>query len=321
MTAIRKTLSAGFTLAVFLSAAVIVDHAFFSARHIDRLWANHWLRRELWSIGIYEGDHPLELKRRVGNPILRARDVTDTAARMVADPFAVEKDGLWHLFFEVDSVSTRQGEIALATSPDLVHWTYRQIVLDEPFHLSYPQVFEHDGVWYMIPESCAANSIRLYRADPFPSHWTLEAELVKGPHKDPSVFYDNGRWWLFSCTGQNEDMHLFYADELTGPWTAHEGNPVIRNDRSRARCGGRILRIDDGRVIRFAQDCVERYGHRVLAFELEDLTPSTYSEKPLEENPILEPSGHGWNAHRMHHLDLHQRESGGWIGFVDGNAH
>ena len=38
------------------------------------------------------------------------------------------------------------------------------IVLAEPFHLSYPYVFEWQGSHYMIPESGAAKSVRLYRA-------------------------------------------------------------------------------------------------------------------------------------------------------------
>lgn len=314
----RKTFTAGFILAVFLSAFVIIDHAFFGERLLDRLWAHHLLRKELWSIGIYEGKHPFDLTHRVGNPILRARDVTDTAARMVADPFAVFKNGIWYLFFEVDSISTQQGEIALATSTDLVHWNYQQIVLDEPFHLSFPQVFEYNGTFYMIPESCQANSIRLYRAAPFPTHWTFVADLVDGPHKDPAILWHENRWWLFSCTGQNENMNIFYADQLTGPWIAHSQNPVIENDRTRARSGGCICRLGD-RLIRFAQDCSDRYGHRVLAFEIDTLTPDEYSETPLEQNPILEPSGNGWNAYRMHQLDLHRTPDGRWIGFTDGN--
>ena len=239
---------------------------------------------------------------------------------MVADPFAIHTNGLWHLFFEIDSISTRQGEIGLATSRDLRQWEYRQIVLDEPFHLSFPQVFFDNGICYMIPESYKANAIRLYRADPFPTGWRFVANLVEGPHKDSAILHHEGRWWIFSCTGQNENMNIFYADRLTGPWSAHSKNPVIQNDRSRARAGGRIFKLD-GRLIRIAQDCSVRYGQRVMAYEIKVLTPDSYSEKALRENPILEPDGHGWNAHRMHHLDPHQLPDGRWIGFTDGNPY
>lgn len=172
----------------------------------------------------------------------------------------------------------------------------------------------------MIPESHKANAIRLYRADPFPTHWTHVADLIDGRYQDPTIVRYHERWWIFASTGQNEHMNIFYAEELTGPWHAHAKNPVIRGDRTRARCGGRIREID-GRLIRFAQDCLERYGHRLLGFNVTTLTPDEYAETPLAENPLLAPDGSGWNATRMHQLDLYETGTNRWIGFADGNKH
>lgn len=296
----------------------VADYFIFKGHHTNQIRSNHLLRSELWSIGIVRGEKPFELTVPE-KPILRARDITDTAARMVADPFAVQKNGQWFLFFEIDSITTRQGEIGLATSTDTTNWIYRQIVLDEPFHLSYPYVFEWDGVYYMIPETHQAGAIRLYRADPFPTHWTHLADLVQGSYHDPSIVRYNGQWWIFACSGQNENMNIFYADQLTGPWQPHHKNPVITKDRTRARCGGRIREID-GKLIRFAQDCLDRYGHQLLGYRVTMLTPENYAEQSLEENPLLSPDGSGWNAHRMHQLDLYQTTTNNWIGFADGNA-
>lgn len=304
---------------LFFTGWIASDYYFNDSNRINRIRAHHLLRRELWSIGLAEGDEPFRLSAP-DKPILRARDITDTAARMVADPFAVKHSGEWFLFFEIDSVSTQQGEIGLASGKRPDELTYRGIVLDEPFHLSYPCVFKWQKQWYMIPETHQANVIRLYRADSFPTGWTAEVDLLAGNYQDPTPFRFKNRWWMFATTGQNENLHLFYADELAGPWTSHPQNPVIRNDRRRARCGGKPREVD-GRLIRFAQDCQERYGHRVLAFEITRLTPTDYAEKPLPENPILEPDGSGWNANRMHQLDLHRTETGKWIGFTDGNRY
>lgn len=304
--------------ALLLTALFAADHVFFNSMGRHRLRACHLIRSELWSLGIARGDHPFRL-RVADHPLLRARDITDTAARMVADPFAVYTNGQWHLFFEIDSVSTRQGEIGLAVSTDTTNWVYRRVVLDEPFHLSYPQVFAHDGSWYMIPESHQAGAVRLYRANRFPDRWVHLLTLVRGPHKDPTLLRHAGRWWLFTCTGQNEQMHIYYADRLTGPWAPHAQNPVIDGDRTRARCGG-PFRTLNGKTVRMAQDCLDRYGHRLLGFEILELSPDRYAERPLPENPLLEPDGTGWNAFRMHQLDLHQTPNGTWIGFTDGNA-
>jgi hypothetical protein len=315
----KKALLAGLTALLLLVAAWTSDHFALDSYYNHQLRACHLLRRELWSIGIVRGEQPFHLTVPE-KPILRARDITDTAARMVADPFAVQETGQWYLFFEIDSVSTRQGEIGLATSTDTTNWVYRQIVLDEPFHLSYPYVFKWNGTFYMIPESHQAGAIRLYRADPFPLHWTHVTDLIQGDYQDPTIFQHQGRWWIFACSGRNEHLNVFYADELTGPWHAHAGNPVISGDRTRARCGGRVREVN-GRLIRFAQDCLDRYGHRVLGFDVTTLTPEDYAEQPVAENPLLEPDGSGWNAHRMHQLDLHQTGPDSWMGFTDGNAH
>ncbi|MCC7299686.1 MAG: hypothetical protein IT583_01245 [Verrucomicrobia bacterium] len=315
----KKAYTVGISVVFLLITAFTLDRFVFGSYYFNNLRANHLLRRELWSIGIVRGETPFQLAVP-GNPILRARDITDTAARMVADPFAVQESGQWYLFFEIDSVSTHQGEIGLATSTDTTNWVYQQIVLDEPFHLSYPYVFKWDGVYYMIPESHKANAIRLYRADPFPTHWTHVTDLIQGDYQDPSIVRYDNRWWIFASTGQNENMEIFYADKLTGPWCAHPKNPVIPGDRTRARCGGRIREIN-GNLVRFAQDCLTRYGHRLQGFKITTLTLEDYKEQSLEENPLLVPDGSGWNAYRMHQLDLYQTGTNSWIGFVDGNAH
>lgn len=315
----KKAVVAGSAVFFLLLAAFTADRFFLSSHSACRLRASHWLRRKQWSIGIVRGETPFKLTVPE-KPILRARDITDTAARFLADPFAVPENGQWNLFFEVSSVSNHRGEIGLATSTDTTNWVYRQIVLKEPFHLSYPYVFKWNGTYYMVPESHQAKAIRLYRADPFPTHWTQVTDLIPGDYQDPSLLRYKDRWWIFACRGQNETMDIFYADELTGPWHAHAENPVIADDRTRARCGGRIREVN-GRLIRFAQDGLERYGHRLLGFEITTLTPDDYAETPLAENPLLAPDGSGWNACRMHQLDLYQTGTNSWIGFADGNAH
>lgn len=111
--------------------------------------------RDVYSISIYEGGSPLDLRPAAGadNPVLQAADVTDVAAIYVADPFMIRGGGEWHMFFEILPQADEKGVIALASSADGLKWRYRQVVLDEPFHLSYPYVFEFEGEHYMIPES------------------------------------------------------------------------------------------------------------------------------------------------------------------------
>ena len=78
-------------------------------------------------------------------------------------------------------------------------------------------------------------------------------------------------------------------------------------------CGG-----VDGRLFRFAQDCHPFYGQRVRAFEIMELTVTSYREHPAADGPILCESHQGWNAAGMHHLDAHRLEDGRCFASVDG---
>ena len=87
------------------------------------------------------------------------------------------------------------------TSQDALKWRYQQIVLAEPFHLSYPYVFEWMNDYYLVPESYQAGAIRLYRAAQFPFQWTFLGEILTGPYfADTSIFQHQGLWWLFTET-------------------------------------------------------------------------------------------------------------------------
>jgi hypothetical protein len=274
-----------------------------------------------WAIGIYTGESPFELSpaRKAANPVLTADDVSDVPARFVADPFILQESDAWYMFFEVMNAQTDQGDIGLATSADGLRWTYSQIVLDEPFHLSYPYVFKWQGEFFMVPESRRANSVRLYKSISFPTRWAFVGVLLEGAYGDPSVFCFDDMWWMFVCptSDENDTLRLYYAADLMGPWIEHPKSPIVEGNANAARPGGRVL-VLDGRVIRFAQDDEPVYGNRVRAFEITELTTGSYRETGAGPDPLLGPSGKGWNARRMHQVDLHQIGENRWIACVDG---
>ena len=78
----------------------------------------------MWSIGIYTGSSPFQLRAPANhaNPILRHANVTDATADFVADHFMLRKDGRWYMFFEMLDRVTNRGEISLATSDDGFVW-------------------------------------------------------------------------------------------------------------------------------------------------------------------------------------------------------
>lgn len=275
----------------------------------------------MWSISIYKGISPFDLKPINGIPVLTKDSVTDIPAAFVADPFMLHDDHTRYMFFEVMNAETKRGEIGLARSDKGLNWSYERIVLKEPFHLSYPHVFKVEDKYFMLPEMLKSGAVCLYKADDFPVRWSCSTKLIEGLFADPTIFRFNNFWWLFACSPpyQHDTLRLYFAPELNGPWTEHPRSPIVRGDKRRARPAGRVIEFNK-RLFRFAQDCVPQYGSSVRAFEILELTPNSYIEVETGFNPILKASGIGWNAAGMHHLDAHKQPDGTWLASVDGAA-
>ncbi len=289
-----------------------------------------------WRVSVWTGTSPIELPLQLdrAQPVFDEDELAAHRLRAIADPFAVHRDGLWHLFVEAIGVDDLRGRIGLATSADLEHWRYRGIVLAEPFHLSYPLVFEAGGEMVMIPESSADGTVRLYRADPFPTRWRFDRILLTGaPFKDATVFAHEGRWWLLAETSRrhtNDQLRLWWADRIEGPWEEHAASPLIDGDPALARPAGRPL-VLDGRLLRLAQDCSASYGARVLGVELIELSGARVDQR-LPAIEVAAPTHRdAWARGGIHHLDLHRLTSAShdgttsstaiqpdWVGFLDG---
>lgn len=274
-------------------------------------------RQQQWTIGIVVGDSPLALTEPSGleNPVLTAKDVTDIPAQFVADPFMCRNDGTWYMFFEVMNANTGHGDIGLATSSDGFDWRYEQIVLDEPFYLSFPCVVQDGDRFCMIPES-RTDGVRLYRAESFPHQWVYVTTIAEGYHADPSVFRYEDSWWMFAEAWRDgsRSLRLYFADQLQGPWAEHPTSPVRVNDMTRSRPAGRTISLEN-RVIRFAQDCSISYGHSIVGVQVNELSRETYREDAAFEEALLKTA---WNTLGTHHLDAHLQEDGRWLGCADG---
>lgn len=273
-----------------------------------------------WSIGVLVGSSPFSLEppQNIRNPVLTADDVSDINAKFVADPFLVKYHDKWYMFFEAYNSDTKAGDIGVASSVDGLNWVYGKIVLHEPFSLSYPYVFEWDGDYYMIPGSREVFSVRLYKAEVFPTKWIFVKNLILGHELvDNSVFEYGGKWWMFATFKGHAVLSLYFADSPLGPWRVHPKSPLIRGNAHIARSAGRVLVLDD-RIYRFAQDDAPVYGQRVYAFEITRLSETEYEEQQIGDSAILGASGNGWNGGKMHHVDAHRIGDNNFLAVVDG---
>jgi hypothetical protein len=218
--------------------------------------------------------------------------------RFWADPFVWLQDGEFYLFIEELFYSTGRGTINCLTLNEDLEVIANQVVLEKPYHLSYPFIFRHNGQIYMLPETKHNNQVELYRCGHFPNQWVFEKALLKNIRAlDSTLLQFNGKWWLFTNVQEEggsgwDTLYLYYSDSpLSDHWTSHPCNPIVKDIYS-ARPAGRIFR-HNGELIRPSQDCSVDYGYAMNFNRITTLTETSYAEtrefafKPPDKGKIL----------------------------------
>ncbi|MCK4830351.1 hypothetical protein KA005_82295, partial [bacterium] len=126
----------------------------------------------------------------------------------------------------------------------------------------------------------------------------------------------NNTWWLFTGTGNNDVLRLYYSDTPLDPWTEHPKSPIINGDANIARPGGNVIAFDN-RIVRFAQDDDPYYGNQVWAFEIIELSKESYEEIKVGNKPVLKGYDN-WNTRGMHQVSPYRVNDTIWIAAVDG---
>ena len=214
--------------------------------------------------------------------------------RFYADPFLFERDGRTFLFFE----DFRYAEGRAVISCCELGLDGRPVrpfeVLRLPYHLSYPFVFEDDGEIYMLPETRENRTVELYRATRFPDEWVADTVLMNDVNVvDSTIHKAAGKYWMFASVSDGkysncDELSLFFADALRGPWLPHPRNPLL-SDVRRARPAGGLF-AEDGKLMRPAQDCGKAYGYALVFAEILKMSESEYEERIVSRlNPEVIP--------------------------------
>jgi hypothetical protein len=242
--------------------------------------------REEWFVAFrYRRSRKPDLTRLETDPSAQYHVIEPPKDHYYADPFVVERDGRGYIFFEDYSYDTGKGVIAYVCVDGPKVMSRPATVLDCPYHLSFPFVFEWGGEVYMVPESSEARRIELYRATRFPDQWELERVLMADTNAvDSAILHRDGRFWLFTNIAVDgaptvDELFVFWSDSLDGDWTPHPLNPVV-SDVRRARAAGRIFELD-GRLVRPSQDCSVRYGGAVVFNELRMVDDEDWEGRPF----------------------------------------
>jgi hypothetical protein len=235
---------------------------------------------EQWSLAF-------SFTRRDLNPTLEGfTRIVPPADRDWSEPFALEKNGRYYVFFKEHLRGAPKAHIAMLELEPGGRWSEPVRVLERDYHVSHPFVLEHDGQLYLVPESSKNHAVEAYRCVDFPGRWRLERVLLDGVRLVDATFHRAPeRLWMFAngAPGDsavfNDELYLFHARSLLGEWLPHARNPV-RSDVRGARPAG-ALYWRDGALYRPGKLCVPRYGAGVTLNRVLRLSPQAYAERPV----------------------------------------
>lgn len=245
-------------------------------RHLrKRLQAQ--LFTEYWRIGVI--DAPITSLLEAGELPAVHWLTPDKISGYWADPFALPGDTRWLFCEYLDQFSGvgRLEALRMTSSGEVSEC--RPLAVGQGRHASFPNVVAIDGRCLGVAETVARRECVLHEVDADGRWQPLFPLLSDVAAADPALFQWQGRWWLaFTDVDQGEldNLCLYYADRLEGPWLPHVNNPV-KIDIGGARMAGSLF-WHDGKLYRPAQDCLQTYGAGVVLHRIVRLTPECFVE-------------------------------------------
>jgi hypothetical protein len=244
---------------------------------IKRKYNQRWFSYEIWNVGTVNKD--IDDICRDG----RLKDVVwfprQRGYSFIADPFVLLSSDadLTVLVENFEYTGTCKGKISRCrVAPGTGQYQLHDVLVRE-WHLSYPYVFSDSSSQYCIPEMHEARRCDLYKIEESGDLQFVRTVIANIAVGDPTVFFENGSWWLFCTHGGSTSLYAYHAKTLDGEWRAHAANP-IKSDISSSRPAGPPYRRC-GDLYRPGQDCSTTYGGAVVISKILELTPDRFREE------------------------------------------
>jgi hypothetical protein len=256
-----------------------------SAHLITKRVARRVLRiHSTWTVAYVRSDWKTSV-------LWRGKTLPNLPSHFCADPFVISRNNKDYCFVEDYDYLCERGRITVYELTES-EASLIGVALEEPFHLSFPYIFEYEGNLFMCPETSQNCDIRIYRCVEFPTKWILEKIIIKDiSAADNIILEKGGKWWLLTntnpmnskdCGDHNSELSIFCATTpLADQWTPHALNPILV-DAGRARNAGLLkdgdvyYRVSQGQGFGI-------YGRRAFINKIIELDDSSYVESMLCE--------------------------------------
>jgi hypothetical protein len=173
------------------------------------------------------------------NPVFKAEGPDHWDVKIRERGWIIHEGGEYRLWFTgYDGKREDRKFLGLATSSDGLNWKpspKNPLVRDH--WVEDVNIVQHDGLYYMFAEGEHDNHAELLTShDGVSWEWHGELEVraadgkqaAKKPCGTPTVWFENGKWYLFYEWLDQGDWLAKTSDPLTGVWTNVQDEPVLR---------------------------------------------------------------------------------------------
>lgn len=205
------------------------------------------------------------------------QEVETPEGQWIADPFLYEVEDRHYLFVEQYFTDKQRAGIGCY---EIINGkaVNNRIIIDKPYHMSYPCVFNYKGKHYMIPETSANNTVDIYVADKFPDEWHLLKNLMTGEkYVDSTVYIKGNDYYVLTYKKCTEGWKLVVFKLDMDCLTLELSSERIYKQNV-GRPGGFLFQ--EGNIIkRPAQDCSKKYGESLILYNVKTNFDEPYSEE------------------------------------------
>ena len=219
--------------------------------------------------------------------------------RWYADSFPFVENGREYIFVEImDDANGEKGTIGVIDLQDNKGFVE---IINEPFHMSFPNTFKFKNDIYMMPETSEANQLRLYKAVDFPYKWELQSVLYDDIAVVDTVFVkieDNIMYAVGQKLPEKKNV-LFKID--TNTWKAELA--VLKGNYVDKRPAGNFIQYDNG-IYHALQECGRVYGEYLRLCKLDSFDGETLQEKEIGTYSVSDMTiNSNRNYRRVHTLN------------------
>lgn len=239
-----------------------------------------------WQVGyrLVDTDFDLPINKNISYQLIPLSD-----GKYYADPFVFKKGDDVYIFAEYMNRYYGKGTIAVSKFVNGKFTKFKE-VLKEDCHLSFPNVFEHNGEIFMIPETSKKGQVRLYKARSFPNDWELQAILLD----DGKPYVDT----VFLNESKNEILCYYESDgkQINQCYSLDFSNlkllPINKKCDVTMRPAGNAFECD-GNVYRMVQNGKNYYGQSMFVVDTKEPEKiiGEFSDKCILAKPKIKISG------------------------------